>query len=156
MSPLRRRMLSALAIGSLLLSACAPIPRDPHGTLDAITGGDLRVGASASPGLVSVAGGDVSGPLADIVEGFAASRSAEVEWTIGSEEDLVTALEEGQLDLAIGGMTSQTPWTDRVGVTRGYPELAQEGQHPIVVLVPMGENGLLAALETYLDQELAR
>lgn len=135
----------------LALTACG-IPRDPDGALDRITGGDLRVGASPHGDLVVVVDGDdVRGPLADLVRGFADDHDARVVWTVDSEERLVDDLESGALDLAIGGMTDATPWADRVSATRGYTSI--DG-YPVVILLPMGENGLQAALERHLDGEV--
>lgn len=143
----------SVAFSALALSACAAIPRDPDGTLDRAVGGTLRAGASLSEGLVTDAGGEISGPLADLVEDFAATIDAEVDWTRGSEEDLVDALETGELDLAVGGMTSDSPWIDRVGLTRGYPGIPGAQGRQIVLFVPLGENALLSALEAFLDEE---
>lgn len=153
----RARVVTAvLLLCAGLLTGCGmSIPVDPDGTLDRVTGDILRVGASPSGDLVVVSSADaVSGPLADLIAGFAESRDARVAWTVGSEEDLVDGLETGGLDLAIGGMTDATPWTDRVSVTRGFSGIPASGGHPVVVLLPMGENALQAALETYLDGEV--
>lgn len=130
------------------------IPADVDGTLDRASGGELRVGASASEQLVRLTGDSVAGPLPELVEGFADSIGADIEWSLGSEEELVDALEDGSIDLAIGGMTDRTPWSDRAGVTRGYSGVSGADGKSIVVLVPMGENALLFALESYLDEEL--
>ncbi|WP_091702860.1 hypothetical protein [Microbacterium sp. cf046] len=149
-------MMAAIALaGVVALAGCASIPRDPDGTLERITGGELRVGASPAAGLVEVDGADVSGPLADVVERFAEEHDARAVWTVGSEEDLVYDIEQGTLDMAIGGMTAATPWTVSVGVTRGYPQLGS-GAAPIVMFVPLGENGFLSALETFLDGEVSQ
>ncbi|WP_307858472.1 hypothetical protein [Microbacterium flavescens] len=147
----------ALAGGLAGLTGCGlSIPADPDGTLDRITGGELRVGASPSGDLVVVDRGEVTGPLADLIEGFAREHDATVRWAVDSEEDLVAGLESGKLDLAIGGMTAATPWSDRVSVTRGYPGVPESGGADTAVLLPLGENGLQAALETYLDGEVSR
>jgi len=147
---------AVLALCAAVLTGCGlSIPTDPDGTLDRVTGDVLRVGASPSGELVVVTSTDaVSGPLPDLVTGFAESRDARVVWTVGSEEDLVDALETGELDLAIGGMTEATPWTDRVSVTRGFSGIPASGGHPVVILLPLGENALQSALETYLDGEV--
>lgn len=138
------------------LAGCGvAIPTDPEGTLDRVRGGELRAGASASGQLVTVEEGEVGGPLAEIVEGFAETLDARVEWTVGSEEELVDGLESGDLDLAIGGMTDRTPWTDRVAVTRAFSSVPS-ADAPVVMLLPMGENAWQAELESYLDQELER
>lgn len=153
-----RRLLALvmLVLGAVVLAGCGvSIPADPDGTLDRVSGGVLRAGASPSDGLIDVdARTDaVSGPLAGVVEGFARSLGARVEWTVASEEELVDALETGRLDLAAGGITDATPWSDRVSVTRGFPGIPGSGGRPLVLLLPMGENALQSALETYLDGE---
>ncbi|MCH6230974.1 hypothetical protein MK786_09515 [Microbacterium sp. CFH 31415] len=153
----RAALAVALAASVTTLTGCGlEIPSDPDGTLDRITGGQLRVGASPSGDLVVVDGTDVDGALADLIEGFAREHDATVEWSVDSEEDLVADLEEGSLDLAIGGITAATPWADRVSVTRGYPGIPGSGDADVAVLLPLGENGLQAALETYLDREVSR
>ena len=146
-----------LVMCAVALSGCGlQIPSDPNGTLDRITGGELRVGASPSGDLVVVDGDEVEGSLADLIEGFAREHDATVVWTVDSEEDLVADLEDGALDLAIGGVTAATPWSDRVSVTRGYPGVAGSSGADVAVLLPLGENRLQAALETYLDHEVSR
>ena len=145
---------TALALILTLATGCDAIriPQDPEGTLDRVTGGELRVGASADGDDVRVDGDDVSGPLPDLVESFADSIDADVTWTVASEETLVTKIEEGDLDLAIGGMTGQTPWVDRVAVTREFSELpGVDG--PAVMLAGLGENRFVSALETHLQNE---
>lgn len=152
-------VLTLMLAVALSTTGCGlQIPADPEGTLDRVSGGVLRAGASPSDGLVAVdAAGAVSGPLPDIVSGFAADRDAEVVWTVGSEEDLVVALEEGRLDLAVGGFTTDTPWSDRVSVTRGIPGavIAGASAGDSVIVLPLGENALQSALETFVDERAA-
>lgn len=136
---------------SVAVTSCV-VPADPDGTTTRVQDGVLRAGASPSTGEVIVNGLRVSGPLPDLIDGFAADLDARVEWTIGSEEQLVDALENGTLDVAVGGMSAQTPWVDRAGVTREYVLPSGES---FVVLVPLGENAFQAALERYLDEELS-
>jgi len=144
--------LVAMLAAVLLLTGCGiRVPTDPGGSLDRVQGTVLRAGASLEPGLVEIDGRDVSGPLAALVADFARTQDAEVDWTVGSEESLVVALEEGRLDVVVGGMTSDTPWADRVGVSRGYRGITGADGRELVLLVPLGENRLLSALETFLD-----
>lgn len=141
-----------LAIG---LSGCGlTIPADPDGTLSSVTGSELRIGATADPGLVDIDRDTPTGSLPDLVGGFADSIDAEIAWTDGSEETLVGMLESGDLDLVIGGFTANTPWIDKAGVTRGYPGIDGADGREIVMLVPLGENAFLSALERYLDEEV--
>lgn len=146
---------SVLLILAMLLSGCGlTIPTDPNGTLDRATGSTLRVGASLEPGLVERAGDELHGPLVSLTERFADSINARVEWTVAAEETLVGELERGDLDLAIGGFTDETPWIDRVGITRGYSNIAGSDGRSLVLVVPLGENALLSKLESFIDEEL--
>lgn len=144
-----------LAVVAVLVSACGlTVPTDPDGTLDSVTGGTMRVGVSPEPGLIDDSGPEPTGPLVDLTEEFAASIDARIEWTVGAEETLVGGLESGDLDLAIGGFTDQTPWTDRAGVTRGYKSIEGADGRSLVFLVPLGENAFLSELEAFLDEEV--
>lgn len=155
----RRGTLGGVAaVLTLLLCSCGmTIPADPRGTLQRITeSGELRAGASPAGSAVTVDGGRVSGSMVELVESFAREHGAEVEWTVGSEELLVEGLETGILDLAIGGMTDRTPWVERASVTRGYTGISGDDGRTTVVLLPLGENGLQAELEAFLDEEVGR
>lgn len=137
------------------LAGCGmSIPADPDGTLDRVSGGELRIGASPDPGLVDVESSTPTGPLPDLAEKFAATLDAEPEWTVGSEETLVGMLEAGDLDLVIGGFTEKTPWIDKAGITRGYSGIEGADGRKIVMLVPLGENAFLTDLERFLDKEV--
>ena len=148
--------IAGLAVLAAILTGCGiTIPSDPNGTLDGIRGGTLRAGVSLSEGLArETSDGSLRGPLIELVESFAADQDATVEWTVDSEETLVGMLESDDLDIAVGGMTDQTPWTDRVGVTRGYAGIEGAAGRSLVMLVPLGENRMLSTLEDFLDHEL--
>ena len=144
---------------ALLLSGCGlRVPTDPDGTLDRVTGGTLRVGLSPHGEFTRVTGTEVEGSEVTAVEEFAEAIDAEIDWTVGSEEALVRSLEAGELDLVIGGITDETPWSDKAGMTRPHDEFtdARGEKHRIVMLVPLGENAFLSALETDLFEESAR
>ena len=152
-SPRRAVSAAAALLLAAVLSGCGlTIPADPDGTLESATGSELRVGLSADPGLVDTDRGTPTGSIPDLVTGFADSIDAGIDWTYGSEETLVGMLERGDLDLVAGGFTSDTPWMDKAGVTRGYPEIDGADGREIVMLVPLGENAFLSALERHLDE----
>jgi len=148
-----RAWVAALVV-SALLGGCGAIPADPDGTLERVTGGVLRVGASPDEGLVTVVGEQVAGSEVELVEAFAAHLNADVQWRVGGEEDLVFDLKEGDLDLVVGGITDKTPWVDSAGVSRAYPGIPGSDGRSIVMLVPLGENRFLGALERFLDAEV--
>lgn len=97
-------------------------------------------------------GADPSGLEIDLIRAFADSIDAEVEITTGSEAELVEGLEDGDLDIAVGGFTEDTPWKDRVGMTRPYLDTEDETGATIhhVVLTRMGENAFLLELDEFL------
>lgn len=153
----RFRAAALAGVAVFALSACGmQVPEDPEGTLASVSEGTLRVGAAIEPNLVeqnSAARNDVTGPLVEVVDGFAESLRAEVEWHVHSEESLVAMLESGEIDLAVGGFTESTAWSDRAGASRGYGVASEPGRR-VVLLVPLGENRFLSELEAYLDEEL--
>jgi hypothetical protein len=136
--------LGATACGSV-------IPADPEASLSHVTGGVLRVGYAPEPGLIVEADQDPTGPLATVVIGYARSIDADVEWTLGSEETLI---DRGELDVAVGGFTESSPWTDLAALSRGFapPGKPLEAKRS-VALFPLGENALLSSFETYVDDE---
>jgi len=164
MNTLRRRMLAPLtALLMVVLVGCVDIPADPKGSLERIRGGVLNVGISLAPGLVAGTEREPSGPLVELVHDYAASINATPNWTLRSEEQLVVFLEEETLDLAVGGFTPDTPWMDRVGVTRPFTlepttpvpgTEALEAPHEFVMLLQPGENALISSVEEFLDEEL--
>src|SRR3712207_2547513 len=98
--------MRSLAASVLVIAAVAcGIPRDPDGTLERISDGTIRVGvAHAEPWAIVDDGGIPRGVEVSLVERLAGTIGAEVRWTDGSEQELLTALEEGELDLVIGGL----------------------------------------------------
>ncbi|SDS28727.1 hypothetical protein SAMN04489719_1971 [Agrococcus carbonis] len=153
-----RRFLGVVvaALAAVGLGGCGiSIPTDPDGTLDRVTGGVLEVGVTPNPPHTDTSGAHPTGTEPALVTAFAESIDARVEWTEGSEQSLVQLLEIGELDLVIGGISEQTPWVDRVAVTRAYAdaELPDGSTSGLVMLAPMGENAFLSALERHLDAE---
>lgn len=146
------------ALSVLLLTGCGiRIPNDPQGTLDRVEGGVLHAGISPNGDFVRIDGDLPSGSEVDALTDFATSMDAEVDWTVGSEEALVRGLENGDLDVVAGGLTDETPWTERAGMTRPYGEVTLDdgSTAKLVMLVPLGENAFVSRLETFLTAEAA-
>jgi ABC-type amino acid transport substrate-binding protein len=156
MSRFHRLSLAALAAAVMVaLAGCGvTIPSDPDGTLDRVRGGELRVGVSINPPWTG-AGADRSGTEIDLIREFADSIDAEIAWTEGGEETLANAMERGELDLIIGGLTSESPWVDKVALTAPYTSWTDDRgkTHDQVMAVPMGENAFLFELESFLMGE---
>lgn len=148
-----RRLVVPL-LGAVLLAGCS-IPRDPDNTLAHIDQThEMVVGAAVSPPqLVLDKAGEPSGPEADLAEHFAATRGAKVVWVVAGEEELVKKLEDGEVDLMVGGLTTKTPWKSKVGLTRAYSEEVDDHGDRVkrVVAAPLGENALVTALERWFD-----
>jgi ABC-type amino acid transport substrate-binding protein len=151
---MRRAGLRAFALlAAGVLAGCAAIPADPGGTLDRVRGGELRVGVTERPPWVEFPeSGDPAGDEPDLVEEFARTLNADVSWVQGSEHKLVAELEHGVVDLVIGGIPSDTPWSEQAGMTRPYRSATDEhgGQLELVMLVRNGENGFLLELDRFL------
>lgn len=88
---------------------------------------------------------------------FAERIDAEVSWVTGSEQKLIGDLERGVVDLVIGGIPGDTPWSEHAGATRPYFRATDEHGQPLelVMLVPIGENAFLLELERFLQSEVA-
>lgn len=150
----------AVLLVVLLLTSCAAIPADPEKTLARIqSSGVLLAGATPRPPWVELPkqeGQPPGGSEVALVEDFAAQLGAEVTWTVAGEEELVRLMENGELDVMVGGLTSQNPYKNKVAFTRPYSKsVDSEGKtHKQVMAVRLGENALLSALERYLDDEV--
>jgi polar amino acid transport system substrate-binding protein len=121
-----------VAVLALLPAGCG-IPRDPEGTLERVRGGTLRAGITASAPWTTLEGGRPGGVEVELVERFAGELGARVEWVDGSEADLIAALEMREVDLAVGGLTADTPWQARAAITRSYATTR------VVVAVPSSQ-----------------
>lgn len=113
------RILSVLLIFPLLI-ACDDYPRDPRGSLSAAQNQVLRVGASEFSPWIQWQNGSVSGVEAELVDQFARSIGARVNWIKGSEGMLMKMLEAHELHLVVGGVTADSPWRHHVAFTRPY------------------------------------
>jgi polar amino acid transport system substrate-binding protein len=116
---MRRRPVLITLVTALLLGAC-DYPRDPDGTRDRVAGGTMRVGFTVNEPWVELPGDEPTGIEPALVRGLARELDAEIDWTEGSEEELVAGLEEGQLDLVIGGITDETLSEKKAALTRPY------------------------------------
>src|SRR5688572_14343275 len=100
-----RTVLVVVCLLLTLASCGVSIPADPDDTLERVRQGTLRVGVSPQPPWTGVdAAGEPVGREVDLVADFAAGLGAEVRWVVGGEEQLITALEHGDLDLMVGGL----------------------------------------------------
>lgn len=139
-----------------LLTACGiQVPADPHGTLDRVQNGVMRVGITENrPWVVVDEAAQPSGSEPELISEFARQLGSQIEWTNASEAVLLDALERGELDLVAGGFLEDTPWAEKGATTRPYVQITTpEGRDPHVMIVRAGENGFQVALEKFLHAE---
>lgn len=155
-SPVRIATSALAVVAASALAGCVPsIPADPDGALDRIREDGLRVGVTESPGWVQlVEGEDPAGAEIDLVAGFAESLGVGITWRQESEQRLVEELDAGAVDLVVGGIRPDTPWSDRASTTQAYvlDDARGERREELVMLAPLGENGLVLELDRYLQE----
>ena len=115
------RLLTILALCASI-AGCGSLPRDPEGTLQRVRGGRLRVGLVEHPPWVVRTSGEPAGAEVELVRQFAEQIGATPEWFWGGEQQHMEALKRFELDLVIGGLTNDTPWSKEVGLTSPYFE----------------------------------
>lgn len=135
-------------------------PADPEGTLDTVSGGTIRAGISHEPPWTDISTGgntaeDPGGIEVDLIEDYAESIGAEVDWQAGGEEELIGLLGERELDLVVGGLTDQSPWSSDVALTTSYAESKgiAGSTDKNVVAIQMGENAFMTSVERFLLNE---
>lgn len=152
MKPMRS-VLCLVVLLTMTLSACAlEMPADPRGTLDHVSGGVLRVGATENFPWVEVPDGTAGevvpkGSEAELIESFATSLNADITWMTGSESSLMAALERGELDIVIGGFDDQTVWAEQAAVTVPFTETAGPWPSPIVERIQRATGQLGSGVE---------
>lgn len=112
-------MRAWMLFGLAMITAC-DLPSDPNDTLARVQNGILRVGAIDADPWVRWSDLGPSGIEVSLIEEFARELGARVEWIRGGESQVLLALSEERLDLAIGGLTNSNPWSNEVAFTRPY------------------------------------
>ena len=127
----------------LLLGGCGPIPKDPEGTLNRIKAErTFRVGMIASHD--TPAGVDRQRLMLRRVA-HAAGASPSFEY--GAAEPLLMKLEEGELDLILGGFAPASPWSKRVTILPPLAEqVTRDGHVHVVAVARNGENAWISLL----------
>ena len=131
-------------------------PADSQGTLERATGGELRVGVSENPPFTQVApDGAVSGSEVELVTEYAETIDAEITWVPAGENVLAAEMKAGNLDVVIGGLPADAPWTSDIALTRPYTQTTgPDGKTMKIVFgVTPGENALMIDLERFLAEQ---
>jgi polar amino acid transport system substrate-binding protein len=118
--PANRRSAAVVLVLSAAAGAC-DLPRDPEGTLDRVRGGTMRVGVfEHRPWTTLPANGGAGGLEGALVAELARELGARIEWVRATESQLLQALKMRQLDIVIGGLTSDSPWAQYVAFTKPF------------------------------------
>src|SRR5829696_6285113 len=106
---------------TLFSYSCAELPKDQHSTVDGIRqSGRMRIGLIENPPWVIRTSDEPAGAEVELMRRFASQLGVAPEWHWGGDEDLFGALEIFELDAVAGGISDETPWSKRIGITRYY------------------------------------
>jgi polar amino acid transport system substrate-binding protein len=148
------RILALVAAMAAAVAAGCQYPRDPDGTLNRVEGGVMRVGVSESDPWVVMEGDEPSGGAeVELARRFARDVGARIEWVQGSEEELVDAAKEGQVDLILAGLTNKSRWKKDVAFTRPYVETRTVVGAPAGGSYPDDFAGVPVAVELGSEEE---
>jgi hypothetical protein len=144
---MRWRKQAWLLAAATALAGCGNLPRDPEGTLD-------RVRAEHRFAVGQVTGArDGAGQA--VVARVAQATGATPALTTGQLEPLLLQLEEGRLDLVVGGrFDRKTPWSTRVTLTK--PLSAKDDAVREHLAMRNGENAWITLVERAARAEGAR
>ena len=152
----RAATLLPLALAVVVAThACSAIPRDTNGALDRARNGVLRVGVVAHAPWTIVSDDAVRGVEAQLIEKWAASLGARVQWAVGDIHELVSGLHDREIDVLVGGLTQKTPYGPQLALTQPYVEHEDgsgETQARVIAVTP-GESALLFSLDKFLSAQ---
>jgi polar amino acid transport system substrate-binding protein len=112
-------VVAAAVAVAVLLSACE-FPRDPDGTLDRAMGGTIRVGVGQRMPWAGWEGDRPVGVEVELVTDLAHRLHARIEWSRGSDEELLEALQKRALDIVAAGLDDRSAWKTKVSFTRFF------------------------------------
>ena len=142
----RFRTTLHIILAAAALIACG-LPHDAAGSLDRIRGGVLRVGVTEHDPWIRHADHGPEGTEVRIIEALARGLHARPVYTWGNEGTILRAVERRELDLALGGLSTDSPWGAIVAFTAPYDDGATPGH---VLALPPGENAWLVYVERAL------
>ena len=105
---------------AVTLTACG-LPADPQNTLAEARGNELHVGVAHDPPWAVVEGDEVIGGVeVRLLRRFADTIDADPVFHVDDLDDLAAALEQFELDVLVGGMTTDSAWGSRLAFTPVY------------------------------------
>ncbi|QDZ01575.1 hypothetical protein FQ775_14980 [Nitratireductor mangrovi] len=137
-----RALLVATAL--LGLAAC-DLPRDPERTSQRVRDGQLVVG--------HVTGAPISAEEGNILRRVADSLSASVRIVDGNAHELVEMLDRGAVHIVAGRLPEDTPFADRMGLTKPVGTLSRGSETVATVFaVRQGENAFLRIVNRVIGE----
>jgi polar amino acid transport system substrate-binding protein len=132
--------------------SCTSVPRDSYGALDRVRGGVLRAGAVHHPPWTVVDDQTASGIEVQLVEEWASTLGARVEWRAGDLDALVDALHRREIDVLAAGLHRNTPYTAKLALSQPHADAedAHGETQRLVLAVTQGESALLFDLDRFL------
>ena len=116
------RCLVALGL-ALLLQGCGDFPKDSNETLKRAKAGEpLKVGYAAADPWVRDSGSPQGpgGIEPGLIREWAQANGARISWIKGGEGQLVEALGQNSVDMAVGGFLDNNPHGAMIGTTQPY------------------------------------
>ncbi|WP_052761844.1 hypothetical protein [Aurantiacibacter luteus] len=129
------------ALGAALLAGCG-MPRDPDGTSE-------RVRASRVIRLGEIVGAEPDAQASAALARVARLTGAQVERRQGHGEEMLEALQAGELDLVYGRFADDSPWAAEVYFGEQPGRIGNPGKSERVPRFAFrnGENGWIATVE---------
>ena len=104
-----------------LLAGCGQFPRDAEESLEKARRGEpIVVGYALAEPWVRAGPTGPGGVEPDLVRAWANDAGVTLRWVRGSESQLVEALHQGLIHVAVAGFTDATPHGTRIGLTQPY------------------------------------
>lgn len=137
---------------SVLIGGCADLPQDQHGATAQIRqSGIITVGVSPNS--------ENTPPSEEreqyLAEKIAARLGAKVEWRVDNAHRLLEDLEELKLPLAAAAIPCDTPFADRIGLSKPYFKDEARDEKYCLAVAP-GENRLLLLADEIIAEEESR
>ena len=114
----------------------------------------MRVGVVAHEAQADAATAALVAQDRATIESFARSLGAVPQWRHDSAEALYRALERGEIDLVGGGVDCETPWAERLALSKKIGKFPGDNDADRCFAMPAGENGFLLALNRFIGSQI--
>ena len=144
MVPSSRLILLSIALLGAT-AACDALPKDPAHTTDTV-----RQRREMQVGFIDGEPADMEGDMQAAAARVATWHGVDIASVTGSEAKLLRDLEDGRLDLVVGGFHEKTPWSKHVALTAFYPKKPPAEKLGVRAATRLGENAWLLSVERAL------